>query len=85
MYNWSREDSTWLRNLLSQPSGARLIETLRAMIPPIKAITKENAWIQAVQKQGEEAMLQKFLNLSQLSGSDLNEGAQSLDLTKEGD
>ena len=86
MYNWTREDGTWLRNVLSQPSGQRLLESLRSMVPKIKATTKESAWIQAMQKQGEENMLEKFVALAYMDDPiSRNEGAQSLDLTKEGD
>ena len=85
MANWSVDDTLWLRNLLSQPSGQKLIAELRSMLPKIKAQTRESAWIQAVEKQGEESMLDKLLGLAHLDEPTLKEGKDYIDLNKEGD
>ena len=85
LLDWSREDSSWLRQVLSQPSGQKLVEVLRGLIPKVKSVTKENAWIQAVEKQGAENLFEKFIALSRLEAPDTNEGTESVDLTQEGD
>jgi hypothetical protein len=84
MTEWKREDVVWLRNLLGQPSGKTLIDTLRSRIPKIKSLTKEGSWVEAVKKQGYEEMLDVFLSLSEFSPIELRE-IQSIDLTREPD
>lgn len=63
--NWEPADEAWLRNIFSQPSGRKLIEQMRNLIPKVKAVTKESAWIQAVEKQGAENLFDKFLLLAE--------------------
>ncbi len=84
MSNWNTDDEAWLRNLLSQPSGQKLVTELRNLIPKVKAVTKESAWIQAVEKQGAENFFEKFLSLSVSSPVELRE-VQSIDLSREPD
>lgn len=81
---WDRNDSAWLRNILSQPSGRKLVDALRTFVPRIKAVNKETAWIQAVEKQGAEDIIDKFLSLATLQEPELQE-VEGIDLTKEGD
>ena len=58
---------------------------MRGLIPKVKAVTKESAWIQAVEKQGAENLLQGFLALAEFAEAELVEGRDYVDLTKEGD
>jgi competence protein ComGF len=82
---WGRDDTAWLRNMLGQPSGQKLIVTLRGMIPKIKSMTKESAWVAAVEKQGQETMLEKFLDLAEFQESNSIGEFDYVDLTKEKD
>ena len=85
MTDWNNDDSAWLRNLLSQPSGQKLLVAMRQMIPRVKTITKESAWISAVEKQGAEDFLASFLGLAELTAPNNREQPDYIDLTKEGD
>jgi hypothetical protein len=85
MTDWTREDSAWLRNLLSQPSGNKLVAEMRGLIPKVKTLTKESAWISAVEKQGAENFLEAFLRLADLPAPDSKDQPEYIDLTKEGD
>jgi hypothetical protein len=82
--NWEPADEAWLRNILGQPSGRKLVEELRNLIPKVKALTKESAWIQAVEKQGAENLFNKFLALADSAPAEYRDN-EALDLTREGD
>lgn len=85
MTEWTRADSAWLRNLLSQPSGSKLVAALRTMIPKVTTLTKESAWISAVKKQGAEDFLDSFISLAELPPPEGEDQPDYVDLTKEGD
>ena len=82
--NWNAEDEAWLRTIFGQPSGRKLIEEMRNLIPKVTAKKLEEVQIEALLKQGAENMFDGFIQLAISPPIDLQE-INSIDLANEPD